>query len=61
MHPTTVWVVIRQDDNGNVFIVASYASEAEARAAADEFEARGHKQMYSVVRRDELEREGAGR
>ena len=47
------WVVIRQDDNGNVYVVASYAGEAEARRAAMELEARGHKQMYSVVREAE--------
>ena len=49
------WLVIRQDDNGNVYVVSSHADEAEARAVATAFEARGHKQMYSVIRKDELD------
>jgi hypothetical protein len=40
------WRVIRQDDNGNVFVVAEVGSEAEARAIADQFTARAHKQFY---------------
>ncbi|MFH9353001.1 SPOR domain-containing protein [Kitasatospora sp. NPDC017646] len=40
--------VMRQDDNGNRFLVAKGLAEAEARRVADEFEARGHKQMYWV-------------
>jgi hypothetical protein len=42
---------MRQDDNGNVFVVAELASEAAARAIARELEARAHKQMYWVERR----------
>jgi hypothetical protein len=42
------WRVLRKDDNGNVFVITEVATEAEARATAAEFEARGHKQMYSV-------------
>ena len=45
---STTWRVLRQDDNGNVFVVAEVATEAEARAIAGEYEARAHKQMYSV-------------
>jgi hypothetical protein len=44
------WRVVRQDDNGNVFVVAVVDNEVEARAIAAEFEARGHKQTYSVER-----------
>jgi hypothetical protein len=52
----TMWVVWRQDDNGNRYVVrrfpASSADPDEARAAADalvaEMEAHGHKQTYWV-------------
>ncbi|MFI9160065.1 hypothetical protein ACIGXI_03145 [Kitasatospora aureofaciens] len=40
--------VMRQDDNGNRFLVAGGLAEAEARRLAAEFEARGHKQLYWV-------------
>ncbi|MGW1172334.1 SPOR domain-containing protein [Kitasatospora sp. NPDC002543] len=40
--------VMRQDDNGNRFLVAKNLDPAEARRMAAEFEARGHKQMYWV-------------
>lgn len=42
------WVVWRQDDNGNRFVVARKASRAEADELAAEMEARGHKQLYWV-------------
>jgi hypothetical protein len=47
---TERWRVLRQDDNGNVFVVAEFVTEAEARVLAAEYEARGHKQTYSVER-----------
>ncbi|MFB7123970.1 SPOR domain-containing protein [Kitasatospora xanthocidica] len=40
--------VMRQDDNGNRFLVAKDLDRAEARRLAAEFEARGHKQLYWV-------------
>ncbi|WP_324605802.1 (deoxy)nucleoside triphosphate pyrophosphohydrolase [Streptomyces sp. NRRL B-24484] len=40
--------VMRQDDNGNRFPVATGLGRAEAEALAAEFEARGHKQLYWV-------------
>ncbi|MEV7183758.1 SPOR domain-containing protein [Kitasatospora sp. NPDC093102] len=40
--------VMRQDDNGNRFLVAKGLDRAGARRLAAEFEARGHKQMYWV-------------
>ena len=43
-----VWIVWRQDDNGNKAEVGRRNTEAEAKALAAEFEARGHKQMYWV-------------
>jgi hypothetical protein len=43
------WVVWRQDDNGNRFVVARKESRAEAEALAAEMEARGHKQTYWVA------------
>lgn len=42
------WRVIRQDDNGNRYVIAEVATEAEAQAIAAELEARAHKQMYWV-------------
>jgi hypothetical protein len=42
------WLVMRQDDNGNVFIVSEHLSEAPARRHAAELEARAHKQIYWV-------------
>lgn len=42
------WRVVRQDDHGNLYVVAEVATEAEAQRLADEYEARAHKQMYSV-------------
>lgn len=43
-----MWRVLRQDDNGNVYVIKETATEAEARAIAAELEARAHKQMYEV-------------
>ncbi len=47
------WRVIRQDDNGNVFVIAEFDREEAARDLAAEYEARGHKQTYSVEPVDE--------
>ncbi|WP_167352932.1 hypothetical protein [Streptomyces rubellomurinus] len=47
--------VMRQDDNGNRFLVAEGLERAEAERLAAEFEARGHKQLYWV----EADAEGA--
>ncbi|MDP9094862.1 MAG: SPOR domain-containing protein [Actinomycetota bacterium] len=53
------WVLKRQDDNGNRFVVSRYLTREEADAAAAEFDARGHKQLYWVEedRRDRTERD----
>ncbi|WP_199881718.1 SPOR domain-containing protein [Streptomyces sp. CB03911] len=40
--------VMRQDDNGNRYLVAGGLGRAEAERLAAEFEARGHKQLYRV-------------
>jgi hypothetical protein len=40
------WLVRRQDDNGNRFVVQEDLTEETATALALEMEARGHKQMY---------------
>jgi|GEM_PF-1800227 len=44
-----VW---RQDDNGHDFAVSTHSTEAQARAVAQGFEDRGHKQLYWVERVD---------
>lgn len=40
--------LVRADDNGNVVEMARFTSACEATAAAAAYEARGHKQLYSV-------------
>lgn len=40
--------MMRQDDNGNRFVVAKGLGRAEAEELAGEFEARGHKQLYWI-------------
>jgi cell division protein FtsN len=45
-----VWLVIRQDDNGNRYRVGRYATRAEAQQIADSLDDRGHKQLYWVER-----------
>jgi hypothetical protein len=44
------WAVWRQDDNGNRFEISGGHSYEEADRLRAEFEARGHKQLYWVVR-----------
>lgn len=39
---------MRQDDNGNRYLVAAGLSRAAAETLAAEYEARGHKQLYWV-------------
>jgi hypothetical protein len=38
--------VLRQDDLGHVFVVATRLTEADADALVARFTARGHKQLY---------------
>ena len=40
------WMVRRQDDNGNQFVVQTGLSREAAEQLASELEARGHKQVY---------------
>jgi len=42
------WCVMRQDDNGNRYVVAAALTEAEARLLAASYTARGHKQLYWI-------------
>ena len=46
------WTVMRRDDNGSSFEVATYGTRCEADIVADTFEARGHKQTYWVAERE---------
>jgi hypothetical protein len=39
---------MRQDDNGNRYVVAAVLTESEARLLSASYEARGHKQLYWV-------------
>jgi hypothetical protein len=47
MHMAT-WRVVRQDDNGNCYVVGSGLTEPEAETLARAYEARAHKQIYCV-------------
>ncbi|MFI6152181.1 SPOR domain-containing protein [Kitasatospora sp. NPDC051170] len=51
--------VMRQDDNGNRFLVAAGLERAEAERLAAEFEARGHKQLYWVEPEVEAQQQDA--
>ena len=41
-----LWRVMRQDDNGNRFVVTSELTEEHASRLAQEVTERGYKQMY---------------
>lgn len=45
---SSTWSVWRQDDNGNEIRMASLLKESEAQTLVDEFESRGHKQIYWI-------------
>lgn len=51
MEKKFVFVVMRQDDNGNQAEVARFETREEAEETAKKFEARGHKQLYWVEAR----------
>jgi hypothetical protein len=42
------WQLWRQDDHGNKVIIGEYASQQEAERLKQEFEDRGHRQIYWV-------------
>lgn len=42
------WELWRQDDNGNRFRIAGFATQAAAEAEQRRFEALAHKQIYWV-------------
>jgi len=44
------WSVWRTDDTGNTFLVRGGLTQEEAQRLVEEFEARGHKQMYFAER-----------
>ena len=44
------WELWRQDDNGNRFRIARFATEAKANAEQRRFETLAHKQIYWVQR-----------
>lgn len=46
------WMVYRQDDNGNIFIVQRGLAEDDARQLAADLESHGHKQLYWVTQED---------
>ena len=44
------WRVVRQDDNGNRFVVRTELTRADAERIAEEFGGRKHKQHYWAER-----------
>ena len=44
------WAVVRQDDNGNRFVVRTGLNHEEAERLAAEYESLGHKQLYWAER-----------
>lgn len=44
------WRVLRLDDNGNEFVVATGLSQADAQRLVEDYEGRGHKQTYWMQR-----------
>ena len=49
--PDLPWCVMRLDDNGNTVVIKRLPTREQAQTLADQFEARGHKQMYWIERR----------
>jgi len=39
---------MRQDDNGNCYVVAAALTESEAQLLSASYAARGHKQLYWI-------------
>ena len=46
--PQCYWSVIRQDDNGNRYVLSANHSREEAMKKVREFESRHHKQTYWI-------------
>jgi len=44
--PPPTWSVMRQDDNGNRFVVQTGLSHEEAERLVAEYQDLGHKQLY---------------
>ena len=57
--PQLRWEIVRMDDNGHRFVVATYSGYAKARARLADYEALSHKQTYWLEDRDQgADREG---
>jgi hypothetical protein len=48
MSDERLWRVVRQDDNGNRFVIAEVESLVDAERLVRQFETLGHKQTYWV-------------
>jgi hypothetical protein len=46
------WRLMRLDDNGNEFEIARFEDENAAQAMRQDYERKGHKQLYYVVATD---------
>jgi hypothetical protein len=46
--PALPWRVVRQDDNGNRYLVGRHSTREEARQVIARLEAGGHKQLYWI-------------
>lgn len=43
------YLLWRQDDNGQVFLISRFHSREQAERARSNFQSRGHKQLYWVT------------
>ena len=48
MNTPEKWCVMREDDNGNWFVVTAGLDRSQAQALRDEYDAKGHKQLYWI-------------
>lgn len=49
--PPRDWCLLRLDDNDNEFIVSCGHTQTEALSLAQEYQAKGHKQLYWAEQR----------
>lgn len=54
-----IWRLLRQDDNGQKFVIGEFASEAEARRELQRFESLHHKQTYWLEKDNSRTKESA--
>jgi len=48
------WLLKRQDDHGNQYVMATFGSKEEAEREMENYQSRGHKQTYWVEKVGEV-------